>query len=158
MTEASARVVAVAGIIAIALIHILDAGATYTSTRYIFWLYMALVAACVPITTMLVQWRSARVWVFTTALAAGPFVAYLLSRSVGLPGDGADVGNWLDTLGMVSLFVEATVITLSLTRLLHLLRADAGATHGSQAWYRSSVREPATRSREGLSAPSVLVD
>jgi hypothetical protein len=50
-------------------------------------------------------------------LAAGPLLGYLLSRSIGLPGDSDDIGNWLDPLGMASMFVEVAVLSLSLARL-----------------------------------------
>jgi hypothetical protein len=39
-----------------------------------------------------------------------------LEPELGLPGDQPDVGNWLCTLGMASLYVEASVIALSATR------------------------------------------
>lgn len=50
-------------------------------------------------------------------LAAGPLLGYLLTRSVGLPGDSGDTGNWLDSLGLTSMFVEVGVLSLSLVRL-----------------------------------------
>ena len=109
------------GIAGIAVVHILDAGATYHSTRWIFWLYMTVIVAAIPVAITLLHWASPLAWLGAAALAAGPMTGYLLSRSVGLPGDPADVGNWLDTLGMVSLFVEASVITLSVTRLTRSL-------------------------------------
>jgi hypothetical protein len=36
---------------------------------------------------------------------------------VGLAGDSGDIGNWLDSLGLASMFVEAAVLSLSLARL-----------------------------------------
>jgi hypothetical protein len=34
-------------------------------------------------------------WAAGVLLGVGPFVAYVLSRSVGVPGDPGDVGNWV---------------------------------------------------------------
>jgi len=51
-------------------------------------------------------------------LGVGPFVAYILSRSVGVPGDSGDVGNWGYWVGTVSLLVEAALILLSVGMLL----------------------------------------
>jgi len=48
ISEPSARLLAVLGIAAIALIHILDAVGTFADSRYIFWLYMAIVIGAVP--------------------------------------------------------------------------------------------------------------
>lgn len=124
-TEAISRGLAISAVAAIALIHLLDAPDTYSSTRYIFWLYVGLVATRMPVITMLMRWRSSSVWVGTAALAAGPFVGYIASRSVGLPGDPSDVGNWLNSLGMASLLIEALLIALSIIRLRLLAQAAA---------------------------------
>jgi hypothetical protein len=56
--------------------------------------------------------------VLAALVSIGPFVGYILSRSVGLPGDPGDVGNWGYTLGTVSLVVEGMLFLLSLSALL----------------------------------------
>ena len=60
-------------------------------------------------------------------LGTGPFVAYVLSRTVGVPGDPGDVGNWGYWVGTVSLFIEAALVALSVSMLpvLHRLAARA---------------------------------
>jgi hypothetical protein len=117
ISEASARILGALGVSGIAVIHILDAPDTFHGTRWIFWAYIALIVAAVPVACLLLQWASPRAWLLVAGLAVGPFVGYLLSRSVGLPGDSDDIGNWLESLGMASLFVEGTVIVLALSRL-----------------------------------------
>jgi len=124
-TEAISRGLAISAVAAIALIHLLDAPDTCLSTRYIFWLYVGLIAAGMPVITMLMRWRSSSVWVATAALAAGCFVGYIVSRSDGLPGDPGDAGNWLNSLGMASLLIEALLIALSIIRLRLLAQAAA---------------------------------
>lgn len=118
MTESTARLLGAAAILGIGVIHILDAASTYHSTRWIFWAYMALIVAAVPVTLFLLHSPSALGWAAAAGLAAGPLVAYLWSRSIGLPGDAPDVGNWLCTLGMAALFVETSLLSLSLTRFV----------------------------------------
>jgi hypothetical protein len=108
----------VIGIVGIAFVHILDAGDTYRTTPYLFWLYIALIASVLPVGGALIHVRSPLTWLPVAVLAAAPLMGYLLSRSVGLPGDSVDVGNWLDTLGLASMFVEASVLGLSLSRLI----------------------------------------
>ncbi len=117
LSESSARLLGAVGVAAIAVIHILDAVGTYESTRWIFWAYIAVIAAAIPVALTLTHWASSVAWVATAGLAVGPFIGYLWSRTLGLPGDQPDVGNWLCTLGMASLYVEASVIALSATRL-----------------------------------------
>jgi hypothetical protein len=56
-------------------------------------------------------------WAAAVLLGAGPFIAYIASRTAGVPGDPGDVGNWV---GTVSLFVEAALVLLSASMLLAL--------------------------------------
>ena len=114
----TARLLGAAIVLAIGLIHILDAASTYSSTRWIFWAYMALIATSVPVALLLLHSASPLAWIAAAAIATGPLVGYLWSRAIGLPGDAPDIGNWLCTLGMAALFVETTLLGLSATRLM----------------------------------------
>jgi hypothetical protein len=117
VSEQAARLLAVVGVAGIAVIHILDAPGTFTGVKYIFWLYIAIIVGAVPISLLLLQWSSRLAWIAPALLAIGPLIGYLLTRSVGLPGDSSDIGNWLDSLGLASMFVEVAVLSLSLARL-----------------------------------------
>jgi hypothetical protein len=64
-------------------------------------------------------------WAAGVLLGTGPFVAYVLSRTVGLPGDPGDVGNWGYWVGAVSLLVEAGLVALSISVLWSLRSAAA---------------------------------
>jgi hypothetical protein len=58
--------------------------------------------------------------------------ANVASRTVGVPGDPSDVGNWGYWVGTVSLFVEAALIVLSAGMLLALRqRPPAAAPSGA---------------------------
>ena len=61
-----ARGVAAVGLAAIGLIHLLDAPGTYTDTRYIFVLYLALIAGCLGTAALLLRaprdWAGWRWW------------------------------------------------------------------------------------------------
>jgi hypothetical protein len=61
-------------------------------------------------------------WFLGLASTIGPFVGYVLSRTVGVPGDPGDVGNWGYTLGTVSLVVEGTFVVIAVVVLRNLLR------------------------------------
>jgi hypothetical protein len=117
VSEQAARLLAVVGMAGIAVIHILDAPDTFEGVKYIFWLYIAIIVGAIPISLLLLQWSSRLAWIGPALLAAGPLIGYLLTRSVGLPGDSGDIGNWLDSLGLASMFVETAVLSLSLARL-----------------------------------------
>ena len=59
-------------------------------------------------------------WAAGALLGTGPFLAYVVSRTVGVPGDPGDVGNWGYWVGTASLFVEAALVALSVSMLLAL--------------------------------------
>jgi hypothetical protein len=59
-------------------------------------------------------------WAASALLGTGPFLAYIASRTVGMPGDPRDVGNWGYWVGTVSLLVEAALVALSVCMLLAL--------------------------------------
>jgi hypothetical protein len=67
-------------------------------------------------------------WAAGVLLGTGPFAAYVLSRSVGVPGDPGDVGNWGYWVGTVSLLVEAALVTISVSMLLALSQRSIGDT------------------------------
>jgi hypothetical protein len=136
--ELSAKILAVVGLIAIATIHLIDSVGTYSETRYIFWLYVALIAGCVAQSAILLFAHRADPglrWSAVAILGVAPLVGYVLSRSTGLPDDGGDIGNWSEPLGLVSMFVEALVIALAAWRVSvsrrALVRPAAQVAHAS---------------------------
>lgn len=112
--------------LAIATVHVADQGGitALALPSWIGWGYRVIeVGALLTAALLLVpdsRWliRGWMGWAAGLLLGAGPLIGYLASRTVGLPGDHGDVGNWGYWVGTVSLFVEAALIVLSLTMLL----------------------------------------
>ena len=113
-------VVAAGLLIAIAIIHLQDQGGLLggeSPTWLKYGYYLVEIGAL--ISALSVIRGKAIGWVLGLASSVGPFVGYILSRSVGVPGDPGDVGNWAYLLGTVSLLVEgsfAIVAVVCLTR------------------------------------------
>ena len=63
-------------------------------------------------------------WVLGLGASAFPFAGYILSRTVGIPGDSGDIGNWGYTLGTVSLFVEASFVVIAAACLYRIFLAQ----------------------------------
>jgi hypothetical protein len=124
-TPLSYSLVAFALLLAVGLVHIQDQGGFIGSVTP---LYMAIgyyaVEVGAAITIPLVLRKKTVGWLLGAVFSAGPFIAYILSRTVGLPGDPGDVGNWGYTLGTVSLVVEGTLFLLCVTRLLRVFTAS----------------------------------
>ena len=107
------RAVAVVGLAGVALIHLLDAPGTFASTPYKGWLYVGLIVGSLTAAGALVRRSDPRAWAGAAALCAGAIVAFVYSRTVGLPASADDIGNWAEPLGLASLFVEGAVAAVA---------------------------------------------
>jgi hypothetical protein len=119
--------------LAVASVHVADQGGVtaLNSPDWIGWSYRlievggvltALVLLLPPAVRLVPAWAG---WAAGALLGTGPFVAYVLSRTVGLPGDPGDVGNWGYWVGTVALLVEAGLVALSISMLWSLRSAAA---------------------------------
>jgi hypothetical protein len=108
-----ARTVAVVGLAGVALIHLLDLPGKFQETPYLGWLYVALILGCATAAATLIHSSDPRAWTAVALLPLGAIVGYTLTRTVGLPQATGDIGNWGEPLGMASLFVEGSLVTLS---------------------------------------------
>jgi Na+/melibiose symporter-like transporter len=122
MRDAAARATAAVGVGAIAVIHAVDSVGKWSETRYLFWLSMALIAACVVTGAAVLFHRSRAALLAAAGLAAGVIAAFVLDRTVGLPNATGDIGNWLEPLGLASLVVEGLVVAVGLGGFLSARR------------------------------------
>lgn len=74
---------------------------------YIGILFIALATGSIVLAGVLAFRDVKAAYILTTVLTALALVAYVASRTVGLPLIGDDVGNWLEPLGVVSIIAEA---------------------------------------------------
>src|SRR3954463_3282186 len=115
--DLSMRAAGAVGLAGIALIHLLDSIGKYHETRYVFWLYVALMVGSLVTAAAVLTQHSRLAWSAACGLAAGAIAGYVLSRTTGLPNATDDVGNWTEPLGLASLFVEGCVVALSVYAL-----------------------------------------
>ena len=119
--DISVRMVAALLALAVAAVHVADQGGitVLNSPAWIGWGYRLIEVGGVLTALAVVLARPAWLgWAAGVLLGAGPFVAYIASRTVGVPGDPHDVGNWGYWIGTVSLIVEAALVILSAGMLL----------------------------------------
>jgi hypothetical protein len=120
--------------LAVTTVHVADQGGVggFNSPDWIGWSYRLIEVGGVLTALVLLLPRPSRLipawagWAAGVLLGVGPFVAYVLSRTVGVPGDPGDVGNWGYWVGTVSLLVEAALVTLSVSMLLALSQRTLG--------------------------------
>jgi hypothetical protein len=125
----SVRLVAALLAVAVATVHVADQGGitALNSPAWIGWSYRLIEVGAMLTAVAIVANRPAWLgWAAGVLLGAGPFLAYIASRTVGLPGDLHDVGNWGYWVGTASLVVEAALVVLSVGMLLDLRQRSSG--------------------------------
>lgn len=100
-------------LLALALVHVLDGPGSLSAQFYVGALELALAAACVPLALLLLTYPVRLFWLSAAALCTLALLVYIASRTVGLPGSTDDIGNWSQTLGVLSVACELAVIALA---------------------------------------------
>ncbi len=108
-----ARAAAIVALGGVALVHLLELQHKLAEVPYLGFGYLALTISCIVSAAMLVQRNSRAGWILAGGLAFATLVGYGLTRTVGLPQSTDDIGNWLEPMGLVSLFTEGTVVLLA---------------------------------------------
>ncbi len=86
---------------------------------YVGWLFIALSIVCIALAIAILFVDNVGVWVLSAAVCFAAVVAFLASRTVGLPQIRDDVGNWTDPLGIPAVASEVLMVALA---WLHLRR------------------------------------
>lgn len=116
--------------VTVAAVHVADQGGitALADPAWIGWGYRLIEVGGVLTALILLLPRRAWLapawlgWAAGALLGAAPFLGYVTSRTVGVPGDSGDIGNWGYWVGTVSLLVEATLVMLSVSMLLAMRR------------------------------------
>jgi hypothetical protein len=108
---------AVAAILGTGLIHVVEARDAFGDAQYKGILFIGngvgALAAAIGI------YRNQRMlgWLLGLLVAGGAILAYVASRTIGLPGLPAEPNAWLEPMGIASLLCEALFLILfALTR------------------------------------------
>jgi len=102
------------GLAAIAVIHMLDLPGKWSETRYLGWGYIFIISSSLVLMERVIVRGSNSDFVTSGALALSIIVGFVINRTIGMPGAMDDIGNWLEPLGMVSLFAEGFVLWQSI--------------------------------------------
>jgi hypothetical protein len=98
---------------------------------YVGWLFIALSIVCIALAIAILFVDNVGVWALSGAVCLAAVVAFLASRTVGLPQIRDDVGNWTDPLGIPAVASEVLMVALA---WLHL--------RNSRPWGSSAGRTP----------------
>jgi len=119
------RGAAVLGLVVAAGTHVPLVREHLEEAPYIGWLFIVLSAAAVVLAVALLIADTTLVWALSGAVGLAAVVAFVASRTVGLPLIGDDVGNWSEPLGYPALAAEAVVALVSAMTLLRTRRRPA---------------------------------
>jgi hypothetical protein len=106
--------------LAIATAHVGDQGGitALTAPDWLGWAYRLIEVGGVLTAAALIWPRTARLgWVAGVLLGVAPFFGFLASRTIGVPQDPGDVGNWSDWFGTLALVLEAGLVTVGIGML-----------------------------------------
>ena len=115
---------------------------------YVGWLFILLSVVCIVLAVAILFVDSPSLWIISGAVCLAAVVAFLASRTIGLPQIGDDVGNWTEPLGLAALFVEGVVVAISAYAL-----ASHRSLAASSRTARSTARSSASPARK--SSPSM---
>jgi hypothetical protein len=123
--DAILRVVGVVTLMGLALIHVVQLVPTFQTMQPLGVGYLLLIVSTIVVGARLVMGAATRaqLWAPAALLGAGAMVAYAFTRVVSTPLDNQDVGNWACALGLAALFLEATLVAVSLYAIATRSRA-----------------------------------
>ncbi len=112
-SDGVARTVAAIALTGVATIHMLELPDAFSAVGYLGALFIGAILASLVLAATLARASDQRAWEAAGGLAALILLAYVVSRSVGLPGFTDDVGEWSEPLGLASMVVEGLLVFLA---------------------------------------------
>lgn len=120
-TQITAAITAAVLLVVVSFLHLADQNflAFDKQPAYLLAAYVT-VEILAPLVALTLLRPTSGGWLLVLGCAAGPLTGYLLTRTIGLPGDTSDIGNWGEPLGVASVMVESTLLLIALVELLRL--------------------------------------
>ena len=131
-TDPAVRAVTAIGLFAVGIIHALEIPGQVSGAAWLTIGFCLLTVVSQGAGLWLLVRPSVLAWEFAGLVCALAAAGYVLTRSVPVPGDAGDVGNWLEPLGVAALITEGTVVILAALILAGIYRAS----HTSRPWVR----------------------
>ena len=120
------RGAAAVGLVTVGVIHALEIQGQLSGT---VWLTagFCLLAAAAPLAGLWLLIQPALPsWALTGLVGLCAAAGYVLTRSLAMPGDADDRGNWLEPLGLASLIIELVIVILAVLSIASQRRAADG--------------------------------
>lgn len=121
---------AIAMLLAAAVAHVPVIGPHLEEAPYIGALFIALTLVCTLLAVALAVRDSRTSWDLSILVTGLAVLAYVLSRTVGLPQIGDDIGNWGEPSGIVSIITESLTVLLGAAALMSARHSRRGEIAG----------------------------
>jgi hypothetical protein len=126
---------------ATACIHIALVPAHLREAPYAGALFIALSTAALAVCILLVTSNHQLAWLGAAALSLTALLAYVVSRSIGLPSLADDTGDWLNPLGVAATLSETATALICWHALSQRSRSSSRRA-GTIATNRTPVSNP----------------
>lgn len=111
------RLVAATAAAGMAVAHIPIIEKHLSEAPYIGIGFVLLTIAGLVLMQLLLTRDTLNTWVAALGISVLALLGYVLSRSVGLPQIGDDIGNWGEPLGLVAIVSEAILLLVAIVHL-----------------------------------------
>lgn len=111
------RLIAAIGAVGEAAAHIPVIEQHLSEAPYIGVGFVLLTVAGFILGVLLLLSDTLAVWAGTLGVALLALVGYFLSRTIGLPQIGDDIGNWTEPLGIIAIICEAIMLITAAVQL-----------------------------------------
>jgi len=125
--DPAVRAVAAIGLMTVGIIHALEIQGQLSGAVWLTVGFCLLAPAGTAAGLWLLARPSALAWGFSGLVCLSAAAGYILTRSVPVPGDTGDDGNWLEPLGVVALMTEIIVVILAALVLRVVFRPGPAA-------------------------------
>jgi hypothetical protein len=103
---------AIAAILGTGLIHVVEAPDAFGEATYKGLLFVGNGVAALVVANGIYRGQRALGWLLGLFVAGGAILAYMASRTIGLPGLPAEPDAWLEPMGVASLLCETVFVVL----------------------------------------------
>ena len=131
------RAVGVLGLVAVAVLHLVQISDTFDESRSLAIAFVLLSVASLVLAVQLLRRATPAVWLAVAFLNGLIMAGYVFTRVASTGFDDGDVGNWSEALGVASLVIEGLLILLSVYAIVELSRRSSARTDRQHREFRA---------------------
>lgn len=100
------RSAVILGLVGLAGVHVMDLPAKFTETPYLGYAYIGIILFAAVVIERLTVKGSFLDYLGAAGVSLAVLGGYIINRAVGMPGAMEDIGNWFESLGLLSVAIE----------------------------------------------------